>query len=442
MDLLEQFEAFIQTNALFRPDERVLLAVSGGVDSVVLAHLMYRSGRPFGVAHCNFRLRGEDSDTDEAFVRSLAAHWRAPVFVQHFDTQKYAQENSQSIQMAARALRYRWFEVVREAEDFLCTATGHHLNDSIETALLHFIRGTGLTGLGGIPSRNGHIVRPLLFAPRSAIEAYARAQALDWREDSSNAKDDYTRNAIRHRIVPELEALNPSFLASAAQTLRRLRGADDNLQYLLRALLGQPDAAGVYHLDKAALAALPALRDALFDLLQPFGFLSGQVQEIAEAWPHTGAEWHSPAGYRLVIDRSELLLTNQDLTAPALRIGADDLLVRSPDGWRLIITPAAPDAPFPDGREAVVVDAGKLHFPLHLRRWQAGDNFQPFGMDGKSQKLQDFFTNQKLSRFEKEQLWVLENGDGAIVWVVGHRLDERFRVTTKTHKQLKFSWIK
>ncbi len=442
MALLKQLDAFTQTHDLLPSGKRVLVAMSGGIDSAVLASLLRQRKQPFGIAHCNFRLRGPESDGDEAFVRKMAEKWEVPVFVQHFDTKKYAADNGLSVQMAARALRYRWFEIIREAHDFDCIATGHNLNDSVETTLLHFVRGTGLTGLGGIPARNGHVVRPLLFATRIAILDFARANNINWREDGSNAEEYYTRNAIRHRVVPQLEILNPAFWGAAAETIHHLRAADANLQYLLRELLGEADSAGVFHLEKNKLASLPARADALFDLLQPFGFTGDQIRQVSDCWNQPGTEWLTPSGYRLVMDRDTLLLTNKDLYAESVTIHADDLLVRTPDAGRLVMIHVEPGTPFTEDPASVLVDADIAQFPLLLRRWKPGDVFQPFGMHGQSQKLQNFFTNQKLSRLEKEQTWVLEDSNQRIVWVVGLRLDNRFKVRAETCKLLKFSWIK
>ncbi|MBK9336025.1 MAG: tRNA lysidine(34) synthetase TilS [Lewinellaceae bacterium] len=442
MDLVQQFNTFAQAHHLLPPAGRVLVAMSGGVDSVVLASMLRQRKQPFGIAHCNFRLRNAESDADEAFVCDLAKKWGVPIFVQHFDTKKYAAENGLSIQMAARELRYRWFEVIREAHDFECIATGHNLNDSVETALLHFTRGTGLTGLGGIPVHNGHVVRPLLFATRAAILNYAEKNNIIWREDSSNTEEYYTRNAIRHRVLPELEHLNPAFLDNAAETLRRLRAADANLQFLLRDLLGETDGRGVFYLKKNRFELLPALGDALFDLLQPFGFTGDQVRQMADCWNQTGTEWLTPSGYRILVDRDALLLTNRDTHAGAVTVHADDLLVRTPDGGRLILMHAELGTPFSDNPDSVLLDADVIQFPLHLRRWQPGDIFQPHGMGGRHQKIQDFFTNQKLSRLEKEQVWILEDSNQTILWVVGMRIDDRVKVGTKTCKLLKLSWIK
>jgi len=442
MDLEQAFRNFIQENRLVAPADQVLVAVSGGVDSVVLAHLFRQSNQKFSMAHCNFGLRGTESDDDEQFVFDLAKQWNVHVFTDCFNTKKYAAENGLSVQMAARELRYRWFEGIRKSAGFAVVATGHNLNDSIETSLLHFIRGTGLTGLGGIPVRNGHVVRPLLFATREAILRYAQTHALQWREDSSNAQTAYTRNAIRMHVLPPLLAINPAFLSAASNTMRHVREADANLQFFFREMLGEPDADGIYHLSKSRLAVLPALQGALFDLLQPFGFTADQAQQIVHCWRQTGAEWHSPSGYRLFMERDDLLLTNKDQLTATVTIAHDDLMVRTPDGGSLVLIHAVPDTAIPDDRNTVLLDADKVHFPLHLRRWQPGDVFHPQGMAGKRQKLQDFFTNQKLSRLEKEQSWILTDAKSQIVWIVGMRPDERFIVGDSTSAFLKINWVK
>lgn len=442
MELYQSFQTFIQTNRLLLPDERALLAISGGIDSVVMAHLFRQSGRPLGIAHCNFQLRGAESDGDEAFVRALAASLGAPFYCRTFDAKKQAAVAGQSLQMAARQLRYEWFEQIRAENGYAAVATGHNLNDSVETALLHFIRGTGPTGLGGIPVRNECVIRPLLFASREEIQFYAGQNGLNWREDSSNRTDDYTRNQIRRHLLPRMLEINPAFLSSAGHTLRLIRAADDNLRFLLNRLMGAPDSNGIYRLNKKDLETLPALAEALFDLFQPFGFFPEQLRQLAENWSQTGAEWVSAAGYRLLNDREYLYLSLIEAVQEALPVQEDDLMLSLPGSGRLLLTPALPGTPFPDGREAVVVDAAKLRFPLHLRRWRPGDTFQPLGMSGKSRKLQDYFTDQKLSRLDKERIWILENGDGSVIWIVGMRADERFKIEAETTKLLKISWVK
>ncbi|MCC6462362.1 MAG: tRNA lysidine(34) synthetase TilS [Saprospiraceae bacterium] len=440
---MQAFEAFLTDQSLLSADERVLLALSGGLDSVVLGHLLHRSGRPFGVAHCNFQLRGEASDADAAFVHTFADQWAVPYFETSFEAKTYAAQNGLSLQEAARNLRYDWLETIRTSQGFSWLLTGHHLNDSLETAILHFIRGTGLTGLAGIPLRNGSILRPMLFATRDDIFNYAQNNNLSWREDSSNATDAYTRNAIRHHILPRMLDINPSLLSSAARTLQHLRATDNNLRFLLHEWLGNPEQTAVLSLEKAKLVRLPALADALFELLQPCGFYPEQVRQMAEHLNQSGQEWLSPQGYRLLNHRDALLLTRQaeEPETAGTAIAEDDLLLRLPDGSRLALLPVPAGSPMPEDRHTILVNAGPVKFPLLLRRWQAGDRFQPLGMGGNSQKLQDFFTNQKVSKLEKENAWVLVNGDAALIWVLGMRLDERFKIETDTTKLLKITWL-
>lgn len=443
MNLPEQFESFVRTNRLLPADSPTLLAVSGGVDSVVMAHLFRTAGFSFGVAHCNFQLRGDESDGDESFVRQLADSRGVPFFVKRFETKTYAEENGLSIQMAARELRYTWFREIADEHDFDRIATAHNLNDSVETALLNFVRGTGLSGLKGIAPLSGNIVRPLVFATRADIESFATAQNLGWRDDSSNASDDYARNFLRHRIVPLLEEMNLNFLQTAARNLARLRETDENLYFLLRVFFGEKsDSENEFSIDKQKLAQLPAPHRALRELLKNYGFTEEQARQMAENLDHTGLELRSDAGWRLLNDREKILLAPpQSATPKTQKIQADDLMLTLPEGGKIFLMHTDVAPPFPDGQEAVLVDASKLRFPLLLRAWQPGDWFQPFGLNGHRQKLQDFFTNLKLSRLEKEKVRVLENGDGAIIWIVGYRPDERFKVTPETKKFLKISCL-
>lgn len=466
MNLLEPFKSFAQSNHLLAGNEPTLLAVSGGVDSVVMAHLFREADLPFGIAHCNFQLRGAESDGDEYFVAQLAAAWGVPFFVKRFETKTYAEQNGLSIQMAARELRYSWFQEIMLENGFARVATAHNLNDSVETALLNFVRGTGLSGLKGIaphipfsrstpaptvgggvePGKELNLIRPLLFATRPEIESCARTSQLHWREDSSNATDDYARNFLRHRIVPLLEELNPNFQQTAARNLTRLRETGDNLDFLVRHFFEEKTRTGEeFYIDKQKLVQLPAPRRALRELLKNYGFTEEQARQVAENLDHTGLELRSNTGWRLLNDRDKILLVrpedHQTPSAQLQTIQYDDLMIALPGGERLIMmhTEVAPS--FPDGREAILVDAEKLRFPLLLRPWKPGDVFQPFGMNGHNQKLQDFFTNLKLSRIDKEKVRVLENGDGAVVWVVGYRPDERFRVTPETRKFLKITYL-
>jgi tRNA(Ile)-lysidine synthase len=438
MLLSERFTTYIQTNALSAIDEYLLLAVSGGIDSMVMAHLFHAAGWRFGIVHCNFKLRGAASDGDERFVQNQAEAWKVPVFTTQFDTQSYASEKGVSIQMAARDLRYAFFEEIRESSGYDVIAIGHNLNDSVETALFNFSRGTGLRGLAGIQPKAGNIIRPLLFATRQEIEAYAVAHGISWREDSSNQTDDYARNFIRHQIVPQLEVLNPGFWETAGRNFEKLRGIDANYEHLAAGFWGK----SVQSIDKDKLSQFPAPVQMLRTLLRPYGFSDEQCRQVIAGLSESGNAWLSSTGHRLVSDRNNLLITTAQVEASApVLIEGDDLMVRLPDQSRLFFTRADPGSAYPDGVDAIVADADLLQYPLTLRLWKPGDVFQPFGMQGRHQKLQDFFTNQKLSILDKEQTWILENGNGAIIWVVGYRLDERFKVTDFTRNSIKVSRV-
>ncbi len=479
MDLLEGFFNFIKTQRLPLGDGNpTLLAVSGGLDSLVLVHLFRDANLPFAIAHCNFQLRDEESNEDEIFVQKVAQSFGVQFFVKRFETKDYAKKNGLSTQMAARELRYGWFAEIAAKNGYPSISTAHHLNDSVETALLNFVRGTSLPGLSGIAAQKEFVaqgsssvvqlLRPLLFATRTEILDFAKARKIAWREDSSNASDDYARNFMRHQIVPQLEALNPNFLQTAARNMRRIRSADENLVFLLNQWLdingqtaGHSTNPTVLSLEKLKISQLPSPRQAIRQLLKPFGFDAEQTRQLAENLDHVGLELRSDKGFKVLIDREKILvlpitppsprlrrvnippITNEPITIQPITIQEDDLMIRLPDSSGIFLMPMtkaqSPKVQSNDPCTALV-DADKLKFPLHLRHWQPGDSFQPFGMGGKSQKLQDFFTNQKLSRFEKEAVWLLINGDGMLVWVVGWRLDERFRVGESTKQMLKVVW--
>lgn len=441
MHLQERFLEFVHRHQLVSGEAPTLLAFSGGLDSTVMAHLFKQAGLPCALAHCNFQLRGEESEEDARFAEASAQKWDLPFYIQTFDTQFHAQENGCSIQVAARELRYRWFEELCDTEGFARIATAHHRNDSTETILLNLVRGAGLSGLGGIPLQNGRIVRPLLFADRTELEQYAREQQLAWREDSSNAKDDYARNFMRHQVVPLLQALNPALTGTLAHHADLLRNTAANYDFLLRQYADWLPCPEGLCLDKTKILQLPAPAAALYEYLRPYGFSPEQVRQLAEKLEEPGfiltaaqAETKEEAP-RVLVDRRFILLqvTGEASLSPEVILQEDDLMLRLPDGAVLFKMPASPEPPYPDGREAIVVDGACLQFPLRLRGWQAGDRFYPIGMEG-SKKLQDFFTDLKLSRFEKQKILVLENGDGRIIWILGHRLDGRFKITERaTH---------
>ena len=423
-----------------------LLAVSGGVDSVVLLHLFRESGIPFGVAHCNFQLRGGASDGDEQFVGEMAAEMNVRFHSVRFNTGEKAGAEGISVQMAARELRYEWFGRIAGEFGYNAVATAHHLNDNVETVLLHFTRGTGLTGMRGIrPEREMNnqacrLVRPLLFATKSELVDYAVEQKLSWREDASNAKDEYSRNYIRMHVVPHLETLNSNFLQTASRNITRMREARENLEFLTKTCLNIPGEIGEFTIPVEKLRALPSPHQALSTVLQPYGFSEEQSRQLSENLGNTGFELVSENGWQLMVNRGTLhcqSVSGTEKKSLIIRVGPEDLMVRLDEG--VLFFMAGPSMePFPDGRESVALEPGRLIYPLKLRHWLPGDRFQPFGMGGRFQKLQDYFTDKKVSRSDKERIWILENGDGAIIWVLGYRMDERFRVTGDQAVLIKF----
>lgn len=454
---MNDFQSRFQSNAektgiVLGTNEGLLLAVSGGVDSMVLLELCYSLGISCTVAHCNFQLRGEESDGDEMLVKERAGEWGIPFFSKRFDTLDYAGSKGVSVQVAARDLRYQWFLELSGILNISKVATAHHLNDHAETAIINWVRGTGITGLSGIPAvtvRGGGqliVLRPLLSFTKTEILEYAKEKKLTWREDSSNAKADYTRNFIRQQVIPLLEEVQPGFLYTFERSAAYLSETSANYLYLLQQSIGfQPLQENTLQMNIAALQQLPAPVSALRELLKPYGFTPEQARQVATHLDKTGLDIFSGSRNRLTVDRGRIILEIGDgNTVPlqVLFISPDDLMVRVPNGLRLFFTPTTTHEGFPDGRNAVIVDADKLIYPLQLRTWQAGDTFCPFGMDGKSRKVQDFLTDLKVSKPAKERTLMLINGNNEIIWVVGFRLDNRYFVAKTTENCLKISCIR
>lgn len=435
-NFITKFQDFITANELFAPDERVLLAVSGGVDSVVMCHLFHLAGFDFGIAHCNFQLRGEASEGDAIFVKALAAKLGVPFFSKSFDTQAFADEQKISIQMAARELRYAWLEDIRQRHDYQQIATAHHLNDSIETFFYNFAKGTGIRGLQGIPMKNGRIIRPLLFATKDEILAFANAKNLAYRADASNEESKYDRNKIRHHVIPTLREINSDFEQTSAGNLRRIQETMHLFDWALAQIRREAvaETSGGIRMDVAkVLEHQPAVQTILYEFLNPFGFHADQIGQMLESFERqSGAIFYSET-HRLLVDREFFVIEKQtfDTGQEQFVISAGTREFRTDVGNFTFAYKTGRPETFTSDSFIVHLDAEKITFPLTLRHWQAGDFFYPLGLSGSRQKLQDFFTNQKLSRFEKERVWLLLSGN-EICWVVGHRLDERFKITDET----------
>lgn len=429
------FKNLVKTNYPYLCGSKLLLAVSGGVDSVVLAHLCHEAKLDFSIAHCNFNLRGEESDGDEKFVVDLADSLEVEVFTESFDTLNFAENHKISVQMAARELRYEWFSELSSSVQFDYTLTAHHANDNLETFLINLIRGTGPEGLTGIKTEKEEIIRPLLDFSRKQIEAYARKKHYKWREDSSNASDKYMRNKIRHHIVPVMEELNPQLLDSFAKTQQHLQESMDLVEdyiSLLYPKLVQKDTYG-YAIDIDFLKKVPNQKQILYQLLKSFGFTEwNDVYDLLSA--QTGKMVLSDT-HRLIKDRQKLLLTEQNGNSvnKEYNLGEDEDLVMIPGMGTLHINEVKKMEQA--SGSCIFVPERKLEFPLKIRKWKKGDYFYPFGMKGKK-KLSDFFKDQKFSLPEKENTWILFSGN-EIVWIINHRADNRFAVEKSDSKILK-----
>ena len=410
--------------------DKVLLAISGGVDSMVMLHLFIECGFPVAVAHANFQLRGMDSEGDEQFVEEICKTHGIPFFAKKFETKSFAKANHLSIQMAARKLRYQWFkeQLIEQHFDFLATA--HHLTDSIETVLLNLVRGAGLAGLDGIASINGKIIRPLLFATREDIEHYAKENKIAWREDRSNATDDYARNFIRHQVYPLLKELNPVLEKTFAQSINKIAGSVELMETGLALWRHQFERKkdGQIQLDKKGFALLNNGESILWNLIKRFGFNFDQCGQIITALPGQSGKFFSSSQFELVVDRDHLLISKiqSALTETFIEFNQTEASLGK---FRMKIEKEG-KVEFKNDPFVAVLDADKVTFPLRWRKWKPGDSFHPLGMSHKK-KLSDFLIDQKISLAEKETTTVLESGND-LVWVVGLRLDDRYKVVDST----------
>ncbi len=441
--MLQAIAQWIDHHRLFASSDRLLLAVSGGMDSVVMFDVLHRLGytRHAGIAHCNFQLRGAASDGDAAFVAQLAADYGLAYHGRAFDTQAEAQARGISIQMAARDLRYAFFEEVCHASGYTHLLTAHHLDDRLETFWLNFARGAGLRGITSLQAQNGRICRPLLGTPHAAIADYQQQQQLSFREDSSNASDAYRRNHFRHHVLPALYAWTPNLGEKAATNFEHLEqmlmlyheGVERYRQQWIH-----PQGAG-FCIDRQAVATHPAAATLLWEWLHPLGFSAEQCRQAREA--QVGSLLYS-LSHVLLVKQHELEVAPLPTDAPTPYTWPADApqLDMGKHGTLTQVAVPHPDA-FTDAPNTVQVSAEQLRYPLQVRRWQAGDAFCPLGMGGKRQKLQDFFTNQKIDRLARQRQWLLVNGDGEIIWVVGLRLDDRFKIDTPAATVIRFTFF-
>lgn len=429
------FKNLLKAKLAYLTNHKLLLAVSGGVDSVVLTYLCHTAKLDFSIAHCNFHLREGACDEDEAFVKDLAEKLNVDFYVEQFDTNKYAEEQGVSTQMAARDLRYNWFNELRFRHQFEHILTAHHANDDLETFFINLIRGTGLEGLSGIKEVNNAIVRPLLGFSRSQIEAYAEANNIEWREDYTNAETKYIRNKIRHHLVPMLEEMNPKFLEGFLKTQSHLREnealVEDYLSLLYPKIISK--SAYGYNLDINYLKKIPNTTAVLYQLLKTFDFTEwDDVYNLLDA--QSGKMLFSKT-HRLVKDREYLILTERNqIEDKVYEITKNDEFAMLPMGT---FSFTKVKEIVEKNENCIYVNPDKMEYPLTVRKWQKGDFFYPFGMKGKK-KISDYFKDKKLSLPEKENTWLLCSGK-EIVWVINMRADRRFAITSPNQKIVKIT---
>lgn len=433
--MLKQFGDFIESHHLIPARKKVLLAVSGGADSVVMAHLFAGKNIPAAIAHCNFQLRGEESDADERFVRNLGKQLQMPVHVERFNTLAEVDKRGGSIQMVARDLRFEWFEELMETGNYAVVAAAHHFDDQIETFFINLFRGTGISGLRSIVPQQGNVIHPMLFASRKQIEAFATSENIDYRTDTSNTSLKYQRNRIRHQLMPLIADLAPDYSEAFRKNFELLRGTEKMLQDYA----GQMESKLTYiredHIliDKAGLTETATGEEWLSLYLSRFGFHIATAKKVWQALEATPGKIFNSGSHRLLNDRAylilEALIEKED---EQLYITKETRELKKPLVMKFQKQPLTSEIVIESDKNIAMLDYEKLEFPLQLRRWKQGDVFYPLGMK-KKKKLSDFFIDNKLSLLDKEKVWLLTSAN-EIVWIAGQRIDHRFRITEKTRQ--------
>ncbi|MCB9017340.1 MAG: tRNA lysidine(34) synthetase TilS [Prevotellaceae bacterium] len=437
----EKVKSFIAEQNLFGKSDKIIVGISGGADSVALLSVLHGLGYDCVAVHCNFHLRGAESDRDEAFVTEFVERLGMSLYKVDFETEKYATEKKMSIEMAARELRYAWFAEMKEKERAACVAIAHHSDDVVETFLINLTRGTGIHGLTGIKPKNGDIVRPLLCVSRAEVLSYLERKGLSHVEDSTNKDTIYVRNKFRNVIIPLFETINPGFRDSLLRTMENLQLAErfisDGMQERQSEIIAREG--DVWRISIDRLHKYGNEKFLLFEMLQPFGFVSAVVDNIYDGLDgRSGSQYYSDR-YRVQKDRRELILSRKTEDADVVYTVAEDATsVEVPVRLSLEVKSAA-DVVLQKDKNNCYVDVSRLQFPLTIRRWRDGDSFLPFGMKGRK-KLSDFFVDNHFSLYRKEHTWLLLSGE-EIVWIIGERCDNRYRMELDTEKVLEIHYF-
>ena len=436
--MLQKFSNYIQQNLPFLEDKKLLVAISGGIDSVALTTLLSKLGFAISLAHCNFNLRGKESDLDEEFVKKLGEKLNARVHTKQFKTKEIAQKNKQSTQITARNLRYHWFSELVEQNSFDYVVTAHHADDNIETFLINLTRGTGLDGLTGIPQINGNIVRPLLPFSQKEISTFIKENTIEWREDKSNATTKYIRNKIRHQVIPSLKEINPSLLETFAKTTSYLRESQEIIEKQIEKIRFDivSEEKDTIKISIKKLERLANPKAYLFQLLKKYNFTEwSNIYNLLSA--QSGKQVFSKT-HTLLKDREYLFLfkNSPSKDVETIFITEDQREITNP----IRIKVETPKQTSRKNKQTIFLDKEKIRFPLKLRKWEKGDFFYPSGMKGKK-KLSKYFKDEKFSLLEKQNTWLLCNHDDTIISIINHRQDSRFEATELTTSLVKISTL-
>ena len=438
--MLQKFIRFISENNLFKKNDTVLLAVSGGIDSVVMTELFEISGFRFAIAHCNFKLRGSDSDEDEVFVSTIAESKGKRFHVRQFNVKEYTKKEKISVQMAARKLRLQWFEELIKEFGYGCYATAHHNDDQIETFFINLLRGSGIAGLHGILPKHGNLIHPMLFTDRKAIEAFVQEKKLDFRMDRTNMKTDYMRNKIRHKLLPVLKSIQPDFDLIFTRNIYRFRQAEEIYRQRVNEVI--EDLSKLKNdqllIPIRGLIGLNPVETYLFEILRPYNFQYQDADAIIRSLNAQSGKVFYSSTHKLIRDRDFLIICNSDLSKEeqdVFPVNTHSGELQTPAEIKFSVFDKPEDFCISQESNIALLDADTIGESIYIRHWKKGDYFFHLGMDHKK-LISDFFTDLKFAIPDKENTWLLCSGKD-IVWIVGCRIDNRFKITEQTKRILK-----